>query len=155
MPGVVPQDICDAVLQQLRGSPCAQLFGDTWDPATELGIQKFYADWSDSSAYPLAIVTEPGESYEFMTAGPGDNIPYLAQGIVGVTVYAQDRKQARTLGEAVGRALNDAPLAWVGGRLMGFRMASAAFIPNPPSGPGVPTVFIRQITFATSTQGSL
>ncbi len=151
-----PHDICDAVLQQLRESPCAQLFGDTFDPDTGLGVQKFYADWSDSAAYPLAVVAEPGESYEFMTQGATGGIPYLAQGVVAVTVYAESRYQARTLGVAVAAALNDAPLAWSGGgRLMGFRMQSAAFIPNPPSGPGVPTAFIRQITFATSTQGSL
>ena len=155
MPGVVPQDICDAVLQALRGSPCAQLFGDTFDPATGLGVQKFFADWADSTAYPQAIVGEPGESYQFMTAADGNEIPYLADGAISVAVYSSDRYQARTLGNAIGRALNDASLAWVGGRLMALRMQSAAFIPNPPTGPGVPTVFVRQILFTYESQGVL
>ena len=155
MPGVVPQDICDAVLQALRGSPCAQLFGDTFDPSTGLGVQKFFADWADATAYPQAIVGEPGESYTFMTPAGGNERPFLADGAISVAVYASDRYQARVLGNQVGRALNDAPLVWVGGSLMELRMRSAAFIPNPPTGPGVPTVFVRQIMFSIEYQGAL
>lgn len=155
MPGVVPQDLTDAVLQALRASNCAQLFGDTWDAATQLGVQKFFADFASDSSEPQAVVSEIGESYQFMTAAAGNEIPYLADGILSVTVYAPGRKQARDLGKAIGRALNDAPLVWTTDRLMMMRMQSAQFIPNPPSGPGVPTMFVRQLQFAYQTQGQL
>ena len=155
MPGVVPQDIMDAILQRLRTTECAQLFGDTWDASTQLGIQKFYADYADSTSYPLAIATEPQESYQFMTASAGNEIPYLADGLIAVTVQATDRYQARVLAKAVARALNDAPLVWVGSQLMYFRLFQAAFIPNPPTAAGTPTVFLRQITFSYETQEQL
>lgn len=155
MPGSVPQDIMDAVLQALRLSNCAVLFGDTWNASQQIGIQKFFADWSDQTGYPQAVVNEPGETYQFMTAAGGNEIPYLADGTLTITVYASDRYEARQLGKSIGRALNDARLSWIGERLLMLRMRGASFIPNPPTGPGIPTVFVRQVVFDYEIQGVL
>ena len=152
-----PIDLTDAVLQELRASDCAVLFGDTWNPTFEIGIPKFFCDYADSVSYPIAVIGEVGEGYDYFTRGPSpeDIIPFIANGTLQITITAFDRVQARTLGLHVGLALNDADLSWTGGRLMGLRLVQASFIPNPPPATGSPTLFVRALTFAYTWQGSL
>lgn len=150
-----PLDLVDAVEQALRASECAGLFGDTWDQLNQTGIRKFFADYADSADFPYLVIGEVGESYEYMTHGPGNNRPYLAHGTLAVNVMATGRRDARELGYAVGRALNDAHLHYIDQRHMSLRLASAQFIPSPLSGPGTPTVFVRMLTFSYDNQGAL
>src|SRR6185369_2157553 len=70
-------NLVDAVLQQLRESPCADLFGDTWDGAD--GVQKFAADYAPAVEPPWLVVTEPGETYQYMSPSAGFHRPYIAE----------------------------------------------------------------------------
>ena len=153
----MPQDLADAVCQQLRASPCAELFGDTWDASqTTPGVMKFFTDWAGDSAAPWLVVEEVGETYEFQTAGDGNYRPYIATGQTLVRIYAADRAQARALGIQVAIVLDDPAMAWVGfPDLMSFRLLSAAFLPQIEPGPSVPTIFRRVLTFQHQYSGFL
>ncbi len=154
----VAQDLADALIQQLVRSPCANLFGDTWDPATQGGVPKFYAEYAGDVAQPYLVFMEVGEAYTFFTPGPGNNRPFLADGQIQAMIYAPDRYQARTLGVAVYRALNDADvngMVWNGGRLVALRMMQASFVPIPQTGPGSVSIFARAIMFQYQWQGAL
>ncbi len=152
------QDLADALIQQLVRSPCAALFGDTWDPATETGVCKFYAEYAGEVAQPYLVFMEVGESYTFMSPGPGNNRPFLADGTIQSMIFAPNRYLARQLGVEVYRALNDADvngMVWAGGRLVALRMMQASFVPIPQTGPGSVSIFARAITFQYETQGGL
>jgi hypothetical protein len=154
----MPQDLADAVLQQLRGSPCAELFGDTWDPTTQAGVMKFFGDYGASPDEPYLVIDEIGETYEFYTAGPGNVRPYVATGQFRAVIFATSRALARRLGVAVCAALNDSDasgFAWPGEHSMYIRMASAMFVPTPETAPGSPVVFNRVLTFNYKYQGQL
>ncbi len=152
------QDLADALIQQLARSPCAGLFGDTWDPSTQSGVPKFYAEYAGDVPQPYLVFMEVGESYTFMSPGPGNNRPFLADGTIQAMIFAPDRYQARTLGWAVCQALNDADvngMVWNGGRLTALRMMNASFVPIPQTGPGSVSIFARAIPFSYQWQGSL
>ncbi len=140
-----PLDLVDAVLQALRQSPCAQLFGDTWDGTA--GVQKFFADYAQETSEPQAVIFEVGEQYTFMSPGRGNYRPFQADGSLQISVIAPQRYQARTLGQAVGDALNDAPLEWPLVNSVSIRWISAAFVPLTATIPGMPAGFNRTLTF--------
>lgn len=147
------QDLVDAVLDTLRASPCAALFGDTWNGTS--GTQKFFADYASETADPQLIIFEPGETLTFMSPGVGNNRPYLADGTLQVSIFSSSRYTARTLGQAVANALNDAAMTWFNAQLIGFRLVQQGFIPIPATGPGIPQVFNRILTFQYEYSGSL
>ncbi len=152
------QDLADALIQQLVRSPCAGLFGDTWDPSTQNGVPKFYAEYAGDVAQPYLVFMEVGEAYTFMTPGIGNNRPFLADGQIQAMIFAPDRYQARTLGVAVYQALNDADvngMVWNGGRLVALRMMQASFVPIPQTGPGSVSIFSRAIMFQYQWQGGI
>ncbi len=157
----VAGDLADALIQQLVRSPCAALFGDTWDPETQTGTPKFYAEYAGDVDQPYLVFMEVGETYTFMSPGPSNNRPFLADGQVQVMIYAPNRLQARTLGIHVCQALNDADvngMVWVGpmsGRLTALRMLNASFVPIPQTGPSSVSIFARAIPFQYQWQGSL
>lgn len=154
----VPLDLADALIQQLVRSPCAALFGDTWDPGTQTGTPKFYAEYAGDVPEPYLVFMEVGESYTFFTPGPGNTRPFLADGQIMAMIYMSNRLVARQLGIAVCAALNDADslgMTWVNGYLKAFRMMQASFMPIPQVGPGTASVFNRVITYQYQTQGAL
>ncbi len=152
------QDLADALIQQLVRSPCTSLFGDTWDPSTSSGVAKFFAEYAGEVAQPYLVFMEVGESYTFMSPGPGNNRPFLADGTIQAMVFAPNRYQARTLGVEVYRALNDADvngMTWAGGRLIALRMMTASFVPIPQTGPGSVSIFARAISFQYQYQSNM
>jgi len=146
-------NLVDAVLQELRLSACADLFGDTWDGGG--GVQKFAADYAPAVEPPWLVVMEPGETYEYMSPDEGFHRPFIAEGVLQVSIFAEDRQQARELGDAVARALNDVPLDWVGAQWRYLRLASAGYQPVGSTGPGVPTLFNCVLSFSYAYQGAL
>ena len=154
-------DIADAVLEQLRASACAELFGDTWVPTPGssgqgTGTPKFFGDYGSDPMQPYAVCQEIGETYEYMTPTAGDYRAYIATGQLTVAVYADARDQARELGIQVAFALDDAILTWP--RCVNFmllRLNSASFVPTPQTGPNTPTVFLRMLTFDFQYQGAM
>jgi hypothetical protein len=149
-------DLTDAVLQRLRGSPCAAMFGDTWNPAAQSGVQKFFSDYNPGLDEPYLVLREPQETRQYMTASEGDYRPFIATGTLQVSIYAPDRTQARELGEQVRFYLDDAPLTWNRCvNLMYFRLNPAAFVPTPTTGPDTPSVFHRILVFEYTFQGAL
>lgn len=152
-----PIDVADAVLVQLRDSPCAALFGDTWaEGQVSPGVMKFGTDYIGDSAAPWLVAEEIGERYEFMTAGAGDFRPYIATGQMAISIFATDRSQARMLGVQVAAYLDDPAMSWSGfPNLMSFRLASAAFVPRKETGPQSPTIFQRTLVFEFQYQGFL
>lgn len=152
-----PVDLADAVLQRLRATSCAAAFGDTWDAVAQAGVQKFYAEYAYEYDLPVAVVTEPGEAYTYMSHSPGfPAIWNLADGTLAISIYAADRRQARVLGLDVVAALNDQvqALQWPGQVLNTFRCAGAAFVPYTGTGPNVPSVFVRTLSFIYQIQES-
>jgi hypothetical protein len=149
-------DLADAVLEQLRNSACAALFGDTWVEATQTGDQKFFGDYAYSPAEPYAVVQEPSEIREYMTPSAGNYRPFIADGTLTIAVYATARDQARELGIQVEFALTDARLSWP--RCVNFMLlrphGPASFLPTPNVGPDTPTVFVRMLTFDYQYQGA-
>ncbi len=154
----VAQDLADALIQQLARSPCAGLFGDTWNPSTQNGVPKFFAEYAGDVPQPYLVFMEVGEAYTFMTPGVGNSRPFLADGTIQAMIFAPDRYQARTLGVAVYQALNDADvngMVWNGGRLVALRMMQASFVPIPQTGPGSVSIFARAISFQYQYQNMI
>jgi hypothetical protein len=154
----IPSDICDAALTQLRNSPCAALFGDTYQSGVSPpGVMKFFADWSGDSDIPWLVVEEVGETYEYMTRGQLGQSPYIATGQSMVSIFHSSRSQARALGVAVASALDDANAVWPGfPNLMLFRLNMAKFVPITEVGPGgAATIFQRVLIFDHQYSGYL
>lgn len=158
----MPVDLADAVLEQLRASECAALFGDTWVPTPGsdgqgAGVQKFFNDFAAQTvpAYPYLVIGEGGETREYMTYGPGNYAPFIADGQMSIQIYNDARDEARELGEQVASALNDAVLSWP--RCVNFMYlrfdGPGSFVPLPQPGVGSPTVFLYSITFNYTYQG--
>ncbi len=152
-------DLAQAVLVQLRTvSAVTTAFGDTWNPTTSAGTCKFFFDFAGQASDPYLVAMEVQESYEFMTRTTSLTLaPYLANGQMQIWIFQSDRQAARALGVLVAAALNDqtAAITWTGFTLMHFRMASAAFVPVTVTGPQLPNVFSRVLTFDYEYQGSL
>ncbi len=154
----VAQDLADALIQQLVRSPCAGLFGDTWDPSTQNGVPKFFAEYAGDVPQPYLVFMEVGEAYTFMTPGVGNNRPFWTDGTIQAMIFAPDRYLARQLGWSVCLALNDADangMTWNGGVLKALRMMQASFVPIPQTGPASVSIFSRAITFQYSWQGTI
>lgn len=150
-------DICDAVITQLRNSPCAALFGDTYvQGVTPPGVMKFFADWAGDTPIPWLAVEEIGESYEYMTAQSGSLYSYIATGQTVISIFHNSRAQARLLGVAVAAALDDQNMIWAGfDNLMLFRLVTARFEPDSDVGPGSATIFKRVLIFNHQYSGAL
>lgn len=155
-------DLADAVLQTLRGSPCAAAFGDTWNAQTQSGLQKFFGEWAAQPQNPSTSFTEPyliaeevGETYQYMSPQAGNVRPFIADGTLQITIYQTGRTAVRLLGIQVAQALNDVPIYWPGAQPMYLRLASARFVPLSSIGPGVATVFCRVLTFSYEYAGSI
>jgi hypothetical protein len=124
-------------------------------------VQKFFADYTSDIAEPYAWVLETGETYEYLSPGPGNVRPFIADGQLTISILAPNRTQARQLGIVVGSALNDADamaMTWTGSLpnpLRMLRLLNAAFAPITAPGPGVPAVFARVLTFSYEYQGVL
>jgi hypothetical protein len=153
----VPLDLVDAVIAQLESVPAVQnAFGDTWATlGPPNGVSKFFTDIADQVPPPWCVISEVGETYEFMTAQMGDLIAFTAPGQLTFSIWAPDRYQARQLGLVCYKALNDHPLVWPAQSLMQFRMMQSSFVPNTSTGPGVPIMFNRIFVFEYMYSGSL
>jgi hypothetical protein len=143
-------DLLDAVIATLElNAGFTTAFGDTWNQAAQTGVAKVFADFSDQVAVPYSIVSEVGESYEYMTSVANSQVSFIATGQLVFDIYAAGRYQTRTLGLTIATALNDDALAWSGGTNMVFRMDRSMFVPVPgQSGPGIPIMFHRVFTFS-------
>jgi len=151
-------DLPEQVIQALEASPIFNTaFGDTYDQATMTGVPKVFADFADQVPLPYAVLTEPGENYEFMSATAGDWINFTATGQMAFDIYAGSRFQVRTLGFVIAAALNDKQFYWAGiNNLMQFRMLNSRFIPTTdPEGPAVPIMFRRVFVFEYVYSASL
>ena len=145
----MPNDLLDAVIASLENNAAFNLaFGDTWNQAAQTGTAKVFADVADQVPVPYAILTEAGETYDYMTAVAGGAVNYTSQGTMQVDIWAADRYQTRTLGLVIGKTLNDGPVAWPLANTMSFRLARSMFVPAPgQSGPGVAIIFHRVFIF--------
>ena len=155
----MPLDLIDAVIANLESNPAVQsAFGDTWNETTQAGIPKFYADVADSVPLPSCVLTEIGETYQYMTHSVG-LINFTAPGQMAFSVYAADRYQARALGVLIGWSLNDAPVAWQPPAspevIMLFRMANSRLNPIGAVAPQQPIVFNRVFMFEYEYQGRI
>ncbi len=150
-------DLAQAVLVQLRAtSAVTTAFGDTWNASTNTGVIKFWYDFAGQSDEPYLVAMETWETYEFQTRTTSLTLaPYIATGQMDIWIYQSGRQAARALGVLVAAALNDQPLAWTGFQLMEFRMSRAQFVPVTVTGPNVPIVFNRVITFDYVYSGSI
>ncbi len=156
MPSVFPQDITDAILQQLRAGPTAEAFGDTYVPGVSPpGVMKFFGDYADDSPEPICVIRETTETYTYFTPGPQNNRPYLADGQFQAAIFANSRYQARSLGFLVAQVLEDAPLTWQDGVLKYLRLNESMFLPVTGIGPQTPTIFQRVLIFSYQWQSAL
>ncbi len=156
MPSVFPQDITDAILQQLRAGPTAEAFGDTFDPTVlPPGVMKFFGDYAGDSAEPICVIRETSETYTYFTPGVQGNRPFLADGTFQAAIFANSRYEARSLGFLVSEVLEDVPLTWQDGVLKYLRLQEAMFLPVTGIGPQTPTIFQRVLIMAYQYQGSL
>ena len=87
----------------------------------------------DLPTLPYAVLAEPDEDDSYWSTD-GDT---LAEGHLQIDCYAGTKGQARSLGDALAAALNDAPLLFAAGVLVYLRQSSrsAALDPDPaPAG---------------------
>ena len=142
-------DLLDAVVGLLEQSTAFNAaFGDTWNQSLQTGIAKVFADVADQVPEPYAILTETGETYQYMTAVQGGQVSYLATGQMVCDIWAPGRYQTRTLGMIIASILNDAPLVWPLETAMEFRLLQSQFVRMPgQSGAAVPIVFHRVFVF--------
>ncbi len=152
------------MIQFLQGSgQITAAFGDTWNPTSQTGTPKFFSDYAGQVAEPYLVFEEVGESYDFHTPSINGRT-FIATGTAICRIFEQDRAMARQLGVMVCSRLNDCDqppgiTQWPGffgpSVLMNLRMAQAAFVPLPDTGPGTPTIFNRVIQFEYEYQGSI
>lgn len=156
--------LVDAIIETLESSTLfTTAFGDTWDQQTQTGVAKIFADMASQVPFPYVVITETGESYEYMTRSVGNVVNYMANGQLLFDIFAEDRYQVWQLGGVLAKALNDSNLYWPGENVdittnapMYFRMASSQYIPTTdPAGPGVPIVYHRQFMFMYTYSGEL
>jgi len=159
---IAPQDLADAICVQLRRSPCAGAFGDTYDPGTETGTPKFFADYAEQVTPPYLWFNEVGETYTYLSPGPSNLRPFLAEGTFVLTIIATPRSLARSLGLMVSSALNDADadaMTWNSAfgvyTLRFLRLMSASFLPITEIGVATPAVFARVLTFSYQYEGMI
>lgn len=150
----MPMDLIDAVIAQLEASAAVTgAFGDTWNQVAQTGVAKFFADVAGEVAEPYAVLSEVGESYNYMTAIAGGRVNYTAPGQMRISIWAPDRYQARQLGLLVASTLNDAPLQWPGeDDTMLFRLAQSMFM-GKGVGVACPIVFNRVFIFEYEYSG--
>ncbi len=152
-------DLAQAVLVQLRATGAvATAFGDTWNPTTNTGVMKFFYDFAGQPDEPYLVAMETFETYDFETRTTSLTLaPYIATGQMDLWIYQADRQAARALGVLVAAALNDqeAALTFTGFQMMNFRMSRAQFVPVTVTGPNVPIVFNRVLTFDYMYSGSI
>ncbi len=152
-------DLAQAVLVQLRATPSVTAaFGDSWNPTSSAGTCKFFYDFAGQAEEPYLVAFESFESYEFHTRTTSLTLAtYIATGQMDIVIYQADRRAARALGVLVAAALNDqeADLAFTGFTVMNFRMSRASFVPITVTGPNVPLVFSRVLTFDYEYSGSI
>lgn len=140
-------DTVVALLRATAGPP----FGDD---GTDGGC-KFYADYSAPDvALPFAVVTEVGEAYRWYSPA-GESVPYLASGQLQVDVYAEDRAEARKLGDILSLALTRSDPQPDDGPVLSIQLTSARSAPVVGTGPETPTLYQRSLTFGYQQQRSL
>jgi hypothetical protein len=151
----VAQDLLDAIVSTLENNAAfTAAFGDTWNQAAQTGTAKVFADFADQFALPYAVLTETGETYEYMTHVSGGAVNFISPGQLQCDIWAAGRFQTRTLGWVVAKALNDASLVWPLENEMHFRLVRSLFAPMPgQSGAGVPIVFHRVFYFEYTYSG--
>ena len=157
--------LTDALCQILRlNSTIATAFGDTWNPTAQTGIVKFFADWADQNNDPYLVFDEVSESYDFDTRSGAlaGTSSFRAEGSLLCWIFQSGREQARALATLICNQLDNCdqkntPVQWpqFNGTctLLDFRMLKAQFAPNPNIGPGVPSTFVRVVTFNYTYQG--
>jgi hypothetical protein len=150
-------DLPAVLISLLEGSPLFNTaFGDTYNQQTQTGVPKVFCDFADQVPLPYCVITETGESYDYMTAVEGKT-NFTSVGKIRFDIYAGNRFQTRTLGFTIAGVLNDAPIYWAGiNDEMLFRMESSQFVPTvDPSGPDVPIMFRRVFIFGYEYSSSL
>jgi hypothetical protein len=149
--------LASAIFEQLRGNPVlVNAFGDTYNAQAATGISKFSADYATQVPLPWLIETEPNETTQYMSRVSSNQVHYITTGTVNLAVYADDRDQAKFLGEYVADVLMDALLAWPGIKPMNLRDGRAGFVPLEkaigPHGPG--SIFQRIVVFDYEFSGT-
>jgi len=149
-PYVVPTpthpDLVAAVVARLRewsGGAIATALGEA------TGVKKI---WSDevmgSPQLPWVRVTEIGEPTAVEAPeSDGQSHYYGNGGQLQVSVFAAEKVQARDLRRSIIAALNDAPLVFDDGVLLGFWLHNGSYPPVKDPGVGVPTTYHAFATF--------
>ncbi len=142
-------DLLDAIIVTLEANAgFTTAFGDTWNQSAQTGTAKVFADVADQVPPPWAVLTETGETYDYMTSVAGHQVSFTSPGQIMCDVWATDRYQTRVLGLTITAVLNDDPVVWVGGQIMLIRLVRSMFLPAPgQSGPGAPIMFHRVFIF--------
>lgn len=141
-------DIGQAVVQLIEDQVAAPLR----DGGTDL---KVYADNAPGLTPPYVVLIEPGEDEQFQSQGEGDAEPSsITMGDIQVSVFADDRGQAATIGKLVRDTLKDAEMIFDFGTLLEFRPNRQFFSPEPEAGLGEPSIFHRVLMFHYAIQRS-
>ncbi len=149
-------DLIEAVIAQLESNSAVMTaFDSDWNQAAQTGTPKFFADLAEQVSSPWCVITEAGESYDFMTHTAGNVVNFTSPGQLIFSIFAGSRFQARQLGFVLAKCLNDAPLAWPLEELMVFRMSRSNFNPQSQTGPDIPIIFNRVFAFDYMYSGSL
>jgi len=150
----MPLDLVDAVIFQLKSvQQVTAAFGDTWNQQAQSGVAKFFNGVADQVPSPYCVITEAGETYDYMMRVAGNEVSFTSPGNLIFSVFASSAVLARNLGFLCGKALNDYPLQWPGDEAMSFRVANSRLNPVTDIGAGQATVFNRVFTFAYEWQG--
>lgn len=122
------------------------------DDGTDAGC-KVWGDFVPPESLPWGVVYEASESYSYMSRGPA-GVPYLADGQIGMDIYADDRQRARDLGVAVAYALADseAVLRPDEGRVTMIRVTRASFAPVSDVAPESGAIFRRSLVIQYQQQ---
>lgn len=134
-------DIVAACIAQLRvTTSVVTAFGD--NPATA-NANKFWADKAmGQPTLPYLVFGEPESQREWMSGGN-----FIDRGQLTASVFSAGKLNARQLADAVGVALNDAPMLIDGMILMKFRYKGSQFVPIGDVSPGEPTAYQRVLIF--------
>ncbi len=112
-------------------------------------MSKFFTDVADQVAPPYCVITEGGESYEYMMRGPGGVVNFTTPNSqMMFDIWASSRYVLRGLGFTIAKALDDANLAWPNeNNTMLFRLTRSQYVPTGQTGVGTPVAFHRVFFF--------
>lgn len=117
----------------------------------------FWADSApDGTPFPYGVVIEIAEAARFSSVDSSGTLPFIDDGQVQISIFVEGGKAAaRSLGQQVENALNDAKLTFSKGYLMNLRRIHRTSALDPTKGPNGGDCWQRILTFNTSVGRSV